>query len=155
MESQQTYIALGSNLEPRTEHLAAARSLLKSISEGNWQESSIHETAPVGPAGQGPYLNQVVGFQSSRNALQLLHFCKGAETVLGRKPRGRWESREIDLDLLYHGSATRKGQSLTLPHPRIAEREFVLKPLSEIAPQWIDPIHGISVLQMLHNLEAA
>lgn len=150
-----TYIALGSNLEPRAEHLARARQLLQSICEGDWTESSIHETEPVGPPGQGPYLNQVVGFRSSRSAHQLLHFCKGAEIVLGRKPRGRWEAREIDLDLLYCGTALRTGSSLTLPHPRISERAFVLKPLSEIAPEWVDPLHGITVRQMLQNLEAA
>lgn len=152
---QQTYIALGSNIEPRSERLAAARSLLQGISEGGWQESSIHETEPVGPAGQGTYLNQVVGFLCSRSALQILHFCKGAETILGRKRRGRWEAREIDLDLLYLGSITHIGPSLTLPHPRISERLFVLKPLNELAPDWMDPVTGHPIRQMLQSLEAA
>ena len=155
MDSQIAYIALGSNLEPRSERLAQARLLLSNISEGDWQESSIHETEPVGPPGQGPYLNQVICFRSSRNSLQLLHFCKGVETILGRKIRGRWESREIDLDLLYHGSATHKSPSLVLPHPRIAERTFVLRPLSEIAPDMVDPLSGQSITQMLRKLEAA
>jgi len=152
VEAVQTYIALGSNLEPRAEHLARARTLLQRISEGNWQESSIRETAPVGPAGQGPYLNQVVSFLSSRHSVALLHFCKGAEIALGRKARGRWEAREIDLDLLYRGQELYHDPQLQLPHPRIAERRFVLEPMCELAPGWNDPSHGISVAVLLDRL---
>lgn len=122
--------------------------MLQSISMGNWTESSIQETEPVGPPGQGPYLNQVVGFLSDRSPLQLLHFCKGAEAILGRKTRGHWESREIDLDLLYCGNQVVQNDILQLPHPRIQERAFVLDPLHEIAPDWIDPVSQCSVRHM-------
>ncbi len=152
MEAVPIYIALGSNLEPRAEHLQKARELLARISEGEWLASSIHETEPVGPPGQGPYLNQVVSFLSGKSALELLHFCKGAEVILGRKPRGRWESREIDLDLLYCGTQVIETAHLQVPHPRIAERKFVLEPLCEIAPGWMDPAFLRPVSALLHDL---
>jgi len=155
VEALRTYIALGSNLGPREEFLARARDLLKQISEGEWRESSIRETPPLGPAGQSLYLNQVVSFLSSQNSIALLHFCKGTEIILGRKPRGHWESREIDLDLLYRGSEIFQGSRLQLPHPRIAERRFVLEPMCELSPNWIDPCHGVSVTTLLDRLNTS
>ena len=152
MDTEQVFIALGSNLEPRREKLAAARRLLQGISCGEWQESSIRETEPVGPPGQGPYLNQVVSFQSDWTAHRILYFCKGVEIVLGRKPRGHWQSREIDLDLLYCGSQIHKAPNLNLPHLRIAERRFVLEPLCDIAPDWQDPRTHLSTRAMLDRL---
>lgn len=147
------YIALGSNIEPRRAYLEQARLFLHRISEGGWQESSVMETQAIGPAGQGAYLNQVVSFLSRRNALQLLHYCKGVELLLGRKERGRWEEREIDLDLLYRGNEIiRKSPSLILPHPRISERLFVLDCLYEIAPEWRDPWTLTTVRNMRQQL---
>lgn len=155
MESARIYIALGSNIEPRAESLARACVLLQIISEGEWCESPITETEPVGPDGQARYLNQVVSFSSTRTPQALLHFCKGAEIMLGRKPRGRWESREIDLDLLYCGQAILRPSSsngLELPHPRIAERLFVLEPLCALDPLWRDPMTGKTVQAMRDHL---
>lgn len=145
------YIALGSNLEPRAERLAKARSLLLAIAEGQWAESSIRETEPIGPA-QGKFLNQVVRFKTSRSPRQLLHLCKGIELMLGRKPRGHWENREIDLDILYMNDLRIQEWGLEIPHPQISLRSFVLEPLCELDAQLIDPVNGMTVARMLDAL---
>jgi 2-amino-4-hydroxy-6-hydroxymethyldihydropteridine diphosphokinase len=155
VKNARIYIALGSNIEPRSESLAHAREILQRISEGQWAQSPIIETEPVGPQNQAKYLNQVVSFDSSRSASSLLHYCKGAEIILGRKERGRWDAREIDLDLLYCGQEICKPNAqnaLELPHPRIAERLFVLEPLCALHPDWCDPVTGLSMQEMRDHL---
>ena len=148
---ERVFVALGSNLPDRSKHLNEGREMLRKISSGGWLESPIYETPPVGPAGQGPYFNQVVSFWYSGTSTRLLHYLKGAEFVLGRKPRGHWNSREIDLDLLYFGKEVRQGRP-NLPHPQIVNRQFVLVPLNDIAPEWDDPQLGVKVKEILSNL---
>ena len=148
---ERVFVALGSNLPDRSKHLNEGREMLRKISSGGWLESPIYETPPVGPAGQDPYFNQVVSFWYSGTSTRLLHYLKGAEFVLGRKPRGHWNSREIDLDLLYFGKEVRQGRP-NLPHPQVVNRQFVLVPLNDIAPEWEDPQLGIKVKELLSNL---
>lgn len=148
---ERVFVALGSNLPDRSKHLNEGREMLRKISSGGWLESPIYETPPVGPAGQGPYFNQVLSFWYSGTSTRLLHYLKGAEFVLGRKPRGHWNSREIDLDLLYFGKEVRQGRP-NLPHPQVVNRQFVLVPLNDIAPEWEDPQLGIKVKELLSNL---
>ena len=148
---ERVFVALGSNLPDRSMHLNEGREMLRKISSGGWLESPIYETPPVGPAGQGPYFNQVVSFWYSGTSTRLLHYLKGAEFVLGRKPRGHWNSREIDLDLLYFGKEVRQGRP-NLPHPQVVNRQFVRVPLNDIAPEWEDPQLGIKVKELLSNL---
>lgn len=147
------FVALGSNIAPRSAHLAQARAMLRKVAAGGWKESPIYETPPVGPAGQQPYFNQVVSFWTTRSATQLLHFLKGAELLLGRKPRGRWDSREIDLDLLYCGESI-ENKDFTLPHPRLHQRQFVLVPFCDVDPDWMDPLRACSVRSLLDSLQA-
>lgn len=144
-------MGLGSNVSPRREHLHGARTMLRRISLGGWLQSPIYQTPPMGPEGQDPYLNQVVAFWSTRTPRQLLNYCKGVELFLGRRPRGHWQSREIDLDLLYHGQ-TLSDRVPLLPHPGLSQRAFVLVPLCDIAASWEDPSLGMSVERMLDNL---
>lgn len=125
--------------------------MLRKISAGGWKESPIYETPPVGPAGQEPYFNQVVSFWYSGNPVRLLHYLKGAELLLGRKPRGHWNSREIDLDLLYYGNKVMTGRP-NIPHSELPGRQFVLVPLNDIAPEWVDPLSGSAVKDMLSDL---
>lgn len=150
---ERVFIALGSNIPDRSKHLNEGREMLRKVSAGGWKESPIYETPPVGPEGQGPYLNQVVTFWYSGSPTRLLNYLKGAELVLGRKPRGHWNSREIDLDLLYFGKEMRTGTP-NLPHPQIVNRQFVLVPLNDVAPEWVDPQMGLQVKDMLANLLA-
>ena len=148
----QVFISLGTNIEPREKRLAQARELLRTEEPLNWQESKIYETEPWGEPSQAKFLNQAVGFQSERTPHELLKLCKDIEEKMGRQKRGKWKEREIDLDLLYCGFFITNDENLTLPHPYIAQREFVLKPLCDIAPDFIDPQSGKSVMEMLTRL---
>jgi 2-amino-4-hydroxy-6-hydroxymethyldihydropteridine diphosphokinase len=145
----EVFISLGTNIEPRRERLAHARELLKEQESLNWQESEIYETEPRGELAQAKFLNQAVGFKSTKTPHELLERCKSIEAKMGRQKREKWKEREIDLDLLYCGTCTAKDETLTLPHPCISQREFVLRPLCDIAPDFIDPQTGTSVREML------
>jgi len=145
----QIYISLGTNIEPREKRLAEARALLKESEQTNWQESQIYETAPWGKTDQANFLNQVIGFSSKKTPYELLEICKNIEQKLGRQKREKWKEREIDLDLLYCGNEILQSETLTIPHPYISEREFVLRPLCDIAPDFIDPASKLTVKEML------
>jgi len=145
----QIYISLGTNIEPREKRLAEARILLKESEQLNWQESQIYETEPWGKTEQANFLNQVIGFSSKRTPHELLELCKNIEQKLGRQKREKWKEREIDLDLLYCGNEILQSEILTLPHSYISEREFVLRPLCDIAPDFIDPVSKLTVKEML------
>ena len=146
------FISLGTNIEPREARLADARCLLKIEESCDWQESEIYETEPWGEPEQAKFLNQVVGFSSEKTPQQLLYLCKNIEQKLGRQKREKWKEREIDLDLLYCGNLVLESENLTVPHPRIAQREFVLKPLCDIVPDFLDPKSGLSIKGMLDAL---
>jgi len=148
---ERVFIALGSNIAPRTRRLSEARDMLRRIANGGWMESPIYETPPMGPEGQQPYFNQVVSFWYSGTPKQLLYYLKGAELLLGRKPRGHWNSREIDMDLLYFGRKI-VADRFTVPHAELQNRQFVLVPLNDIAPDWEDPLLCISVKDLLEGL---
>lgn len=128
-------ISLGSNLGDRTAYLVAALQaidarpdcLLVSV-------SSVYRTQPWGKTDQGEFLNLCAIIDTSLAPLALLDVVKGIERTLGRTESERWGPREIDIDLLVFDGVTRESEVLTLPHPRMAERLFVLAPLAEIAP---------------------
>lgn len=98
--------------------------------------SSLYETAPVGIPGAPDFLNAAVGVETALSPEALLQACLDIESAHGRRrrPGAGWESRTLDLDLLAYGELERDGPALTLPHPRLTERGFVLAPLAEIAP---------------------
>lgn len=149
---ERVFVALGSNLEPRGAHLAAGREMLRRVAVGGWKESPIYETPPIGPGNQGNYYNQVVSFWYTRGEGRLLNYLKGSELFLGRKRRSHWGAREIDLDLLFYGNVISKERP-SLPHPEIYNRQFVLVPLCDIAPEWVDPVSGSTVQDLLNRLQ--
>ena len=96
--------------------------------------SSLYETEPEGPA-QPPFLNSVCRIETGLEPPSLLRFLKDLEHEIGRRPGGkRWGPRPIDLDILLYEDRVLEGEELTVPHPRMSERAFVLVPLAEIAP---------------------
>ena len=150
-------IALGSNLDGPLQRLRSARSQLGTLGRVT-ASSSIYRTAPVGgPAGQPAYLNAVValeplvGLEEPRLLLERLH---GIERRHGRLRRVRWEARVLDLDLLALGELVREEPDLTLPHPRMMERQFVLAPLCEALPDWRHPVTGESGCEASARLPA-
>lgn len=124
-------IALGSNLGDRAANLRHAVDRLVANNITVTGRSSIWETPPV-PADQPEFLNAVVVAETELAPLDLLHALKTIEYDLGRRPGRRWGPRPIDLDILFYGDEAIDGPDLTVPHPRIAERAFVLAPLAEV-----------------------
>lgn len=103
------------------------------------QKSSTYETKPWGKTDQSDFWNQVLEIETSLTPLELLDLCQEIELSLGRERLIRWGPRTIDIDLLNYDNKVWEDNRLILPHPRMEEREFVLAPLREIAPQFILP----------------
>ncbi len=141
-------IALGSNLADREENLERARALIAARMGDLVRVSRIYETDPIGPAGQAQYLNQVALVDTPREPEELLELGLAIEAEIGRRRTTHWGPRTIDLDLLLHGARVRSSAALTLPHPRLHERPFVLVPLAEILPAWHHPLRGQTVREL-------
>jgi len=147
--TRRVALALGSNLGARAAYLAAARRRLAARWGRPEAASTIYETEPVGPAGQAPYLNQVVIFATAAPAAEILAAAHEIETQLGRVRDQRWGARTMDIDLLLCGAERHATAQLQVPHPRLTERPFVLVPLAEVYPDWRDPRSGRSVRELL------
>lgn len=133
---RRAFLGLGSNVGDRPEHLRRALEALAQT-EGIVvrRVSSFYETEPWGMKEQPWFLNAVAEIETSLPPETLLATLQRLEEVLGRQRRAHWGPREIDLDLLWYEGETRQGEGLTLPHPRIGERAFVLLPWAELAPE--------------------
>jgi 2-amino-4-hydroxy-6-hydroxymethyldihydropteridine diphosphokinase len=115
--------------------------------------SSFYETEPVGVKNQPWFLNAAISGYTDINNNELITMLKSIEYALGRKPRERWHEREIDLDILLYGNNKIETKPLTVPHPRMHQRRFVLLPASEIAGNAIHPVFGLSINSLLQNCE--
>ncbi|MCG8601652.1 MAG: 2-amino-4-hydroxy-6-hydroxymethyldihydropteridine diphosphokinase [Verrucomicrobiales bacterium] len=147
-------ISLGTNLGDRSANLKEAISRLRNLAESDhWLVSGVYETAPVDCAEGDPlFLNCVVEFESNLAPVTLLQKTQTIESDLGRpKERGINAPRTIDLDILYVGETTIETPTLTLPHPRMMERDFVMIPLKEIRA---DLVGGISGNQNVRKLDS-
>jgi len=141
-------IALGSNLGDRSGYLDRARSELNRLIGSVPRQSYIYETDPIGPGDQRPYLNQVLLLETTLEPVELLTITLGIERNLKRERNQRWGPRTIDLDLLLYGNRVLETAELTLPHPRLHERPFVLIPLMDLLPDWRHPLTGYTVAEM-------
>lgn len=142
-------MGLGANLGDTRRTLQLALERLEAHPQlSELRVSSVFETAPVGPPDQPRYLNLAATAQTSLAPLDLLETLLSLERFHGRV-RGddmlRWGARTLDLDILLVDDLIIDGDSLTVPHPRMAERGFVLAPLAEIAPAWVHPQLGLTV----------
>jgi len=143
------YIALGSNLGQRDQNMNAAIEKIKQIVGVQVRKvSSFYETEPVGGPPQGLYLNAVLEIDCSLSAQELLRELQRIENELGRERVGKNFPRTIDLDILLFGADVIDEPGLNVPHPRMNEREFVLDPLNEIAPDAVHPVMGLSVSEL-------
>lgn len=147
------YLGLGSNLGDRKQNLSQALKLLSKqvVVE---QVSSVYETEPVGYKSQPLFLNAVCRISTELNPKQLLRLAKKIEAKLGRKPGFPNAPRPIDIDILFYGDEVFGSPELTVPHPRLAGRAFVLVPLAEIAPNLIHPVSSKTVKELLPDLGA-
>ena len=147
-------VALGSNLGDREAYLRSALAALAS-SVHQLRVSTFHDTAPVGVGPQPTFLNAAAVGETSMSARSLLDTLLAIERDLGRERPFAGAPRTLDLDLILYGETVLdEAPSLIVPHPRFRERRFVLEPLSEIAPDWRDPVTGRTVEELLRNLTA-
>ena len=147
-QSVRAHIGLGGNIGDRKANLEAAISRLAATPGVTLAaQSSFIGTEPWGKTDQEWFLNAAVAIDTSLSARQLLEVCLGIETAMGRVREEKWGPRIIDLDVLTYGNETIDEDGLQVPHPYIAEREFVLEPLAEIAPDLI--IDGKTVKEHL------
>jgi 2-amino-4-hydroxy-6-hydroxymethyldihydropteridine diphosphokinase len=147
-------VALGSNLGDREGHLRSAIAALES-SIRHLRVSTFHDTAPVGVGPQPTFLNAAAVGETSLPAKTLLDTLLAIEKDLGRERPFPGAPRTLDLDLiLYDDAVIDEGPTLIVPHPRFRERRFVLEPLSEIAPDWRDPVTGRTVEELLRLLSS-
>ena len=145
------YLGLGSNLEDRQTHLCQA---IDFISERIKIEklSPVYDTPPVGNTNQPRFLNMVVQVSTRLPAATLLFMVKGIEAKLGRVPID--SPRPIDIDILFYGDQViNTPPQLVVPHPRLAERAFVLIPLADIAPDFVHPVNKKTVKQLLAEVQ--
>lgn len=152
----RAYLGLGSNMADRAAMLLAALAALEERGAVVEARSRVYETAPVGGPSQPDFLNQVVRIETDLDPRSLLHVCLDIESSLGRDRRHevRWGPRPIDIDVLTYESAVVREPDLIIPHPRLAERAFVLVPLVEIDPDLWVPGLG-TPLDMLRSLGPA
>jgi len=151
-----SYIALGSNLDDPLAQVRQAMDELAHLRDSRLHAaSSLYRSAPMGPADQPDYINAVVALETRLSPHALLDALQAIEQVHGRVREGeRWGPRSLDLDVLLYGKETINDQRLTVPHPGIAERAFVLYPLQEIvAPDFTIPGHG-SLQELLSRVAA-
>jgi 2-amino-4-hydroxy-6-hydroxymethyldihydropteridine diphosphokinase len=135
MPDEWAYVALGSNLGERETYLRQGRQALAALPETRLVAASrIEETAPIGPPGQGPYLNQMVLLRTGLSAHDLLAACHAIERDAGRMRGPRWGPRTLDLDLVRYGELSMDQPDLTLPHPELARRDFWQRELEELTP---------------------
>lgn len=152
---QVVYIALGANLGERRENIARAIEGLRAIEGIEVKKvSDLIETAAVGgPADSPPYLNGAAELQTTLAPRALLESLLEIEHQLGRIRRERWEPRLVDLDLLLYGQEIIDEPGLTVPHPLMHTRTFVLRPLAQIAPQAVHPAFRKTIAQLLRQLD--
>ncbi len=150
----RAWVGLGSNLDERTAQMVEAVDQLRSIEGfGGARLSHLYETRPWGQRDQPDFLNAVVSFDTDMEPTILLNVCQQIEKRMGRRSSERWGPRRIDLDLLDIGGRILESENLTLPHPEIEHRAFVLVPVCEIDPGWRDPGSGRSAAELLATLD--
>ncbi len=147
-----TYIQMGSNLGERFDYLTQAKELIATQIGPIVSQSDIFESEPWGFFTANWFLNQVIAVNTSMSPNEILITTQNIELVLGRKREGKsYSSRTIDIDLLLIDNLIINSEALTIPHPHLHERLFVLKPLAQIAPNTLHPTLGKSITSLLEE----
>ncbi len=145
----QLFLSLGGNLGNTREIFEGAYPLIEKKIGKISVYSSIYQTEAWGPIPQADFLNQVVLVSTTLKPEACLTELLEIEREFGRERKERWGPRTLDLDILYYSDVVIAESDLSIPHPRIAERKFILTPLAEIAPLFEDPTSGKSMVTLL------
>ena len=148
-------IGIGSNLGDRSRNIARSRAILRASGE-EVCVSSMYETQPDGGVADLPFINMVIHYRTALEPLVLLAYLQSIEKALGRIRARRWANRQIDLDILLWRDDSRAMQVvnfpyLKIPHPLMLERDYVLIPASEVAPDWKHPYASVSIHSLAHE----
>ena len=154
MREHRVYIGLGSNLGDRVAHLREAVHRLGAIITIE-RVSQLYVAAPLGYVRDDAYINAALHGATTMTPIDLLGMLQQIEVAMGRRPGVQFGPRPIDLDLLFFDSIQMETYKLTIPHPRLAERAFVLKPLADIAPDFMHPVLYYTMSQLLADAEDA
>ena len=148
MDEHLVYLALGSNVGNRAANLKAAIAALPPQMEVK-ARSRVYETPPWGYANQEKFLNQVLQVQTYLKPEQLLKHLKRLEVALGREASFQNGPRLIDIDILFYDDLVFESPIVTIPHPRLHERGFVLMPLMDLAPDLVHPLKKQSIRELI------
>ncbi len=156
MKPDTALIALGGNLgDPHNTFIEARRELAETEGIDLIASSKLYRTPPVGPAGQPDYLNAVVSINTTLEPIELLEWLHRIENRHGRKrlpEQPRWGARTLDLDIIAMGEKTIETKTLSIPHPMMHKRLFVLYPLCDIDPNWQHPLLKVTAEQLMQQL---
>lgn len=150
--SHIVYLGLGTNLGSRSENLRSALAAMPPR-VAVIDQSPVYQTPPWGFTDQADFLNQVVKAETALTPRRLLRYLKRIEKQVGRTATFRWGPREIDIDILFYDSLQIHTKRLTIPHPRVIERAFMLVPLADLAPDLTHPGTGLTIQEHLLQLE--
>jgi len=152
MTTSEVYLALGTNLGDRPGNLQAAMAALPPNVIVT-KKSPVYETQPWGMTEQPAFLNMVLKGKTSLAPVKLLKYLKDLETRLGRRPSVRYGPREIDIDILFYNEIILNTPELTIPHPNLHERAFVLIPLADLAAELVHPGIGKTIRELLAEVD--
>ncbi|MBD5545143.1 MAG: 2-amino-4-hydroxy-6-hydroxymethyldihydropteridine diphosphokinase [Lachnospiraceae bacterium] len=150
---QRAYVAFGSNLGERKAYIENALKKMEAHKDIRMRKiSSFYETKPYGGVEQEDFLNGAVEMDTLLFPKELLAFLQELEKEAGRERKIHWGPRTLDLDILFYGDEKISEDNLTVPHPDMKNRDFVLEPMAEIAPYFIHPVYQLSMKEMLKSL---
>lgn len=145
------YLALGSNVGNGDQQFDAAIELL-TASLTNIEQAPRYSSKAVGVTDQPDFLNTVIRAETTLSPMELLSLTQSTEQRVGRVKRFHWGPREIDVDIIFYDDQIIDLPDLSIPHPRFSERDFVLKPLRDITPDFVDPSSGLTVQELYDQL---
>ncbi|MEZ5046977.1 MAG: 2-amino-4-hydroxy-6-hydroxymethyldihydropteridine diphosphokinase [Chitinophagaceae bacterium] len=147
------YLIIGGNKGDRWQYIQSAIQHIEAEIGLVQKMSKVYETSAWGLEEQAAFLNCVLFIKSDLEPDEVLEKCLHIEKKMGRLRQKKWEPREMDIDILFYNDRIIHTKKLTIPHPYLAKRRFVLRPLAEIAPQFIHPVFKLTIEKLLSNCE--